>query len=229
MLPKIQPLLGSCQSCAPQRTWRISDGALMEEEGEEITGAERQNWESLWEPHLTSPSPARGETGPWRELVSQSLFCNICSTSHYGRGCTSVSVLMLTCCLHWGVSPSLMPRNKPVRTQQREMAACCPAHRLCGSGIQAGSKEDGLSLLHNARGFTWGDSNGWWGLRRPGATIVWRSGLVWYPGWGDSPGVNRCTQLSHCVVPGFTKTWWELPGLSDLVLEMSESLLFLKN
>lgn len=137
-------------------------------------------------------------------------------------------MLVLTCCLHWGVSQSLMPRDKPVQSQEGEMVACRPAHRLCGSGIQAGSKEDGLSLLYNAWGFTWGDSNGWWGLRHPGATIIWRSRLVWYPGWGDLSRAHRCAQPSHFVVPGFTKTRWELPGLSHLVLEMSESLLFLK-
>lgn len=53
------------------------------------------------------------------------------------------------------------------------------------------------------------------------------------PGWsGTRAGVtypeHTGAQPSHFVVPGFTKTRWELPGLSHLVLEMSESLLFLK-
>lgn len=96
-----------------------------------------------------------------------------------------VCVLVLTCCLHWGVSQSLMPCDKPVQSQEGEMVACCPAHRLCGSGIQAGSKEDSLSLLYNAWGFTWGDSNGWWGLKTPRSYdyLEVQAGLVPGLGW----------------------------------------------
>ena len=124
--------------------------------------------------------------------MSRSLFCNICSTSHYGRACTSVCVLVLTCYLHWGVSQSLMPHDKTVRTQQGEMVACCPAHRLCGSGMQGAMRT--ACLCSTMRGASLGETQMTGGdldtreLRSSGG-----------PGWsGTRAGVTHpeCTALS---------------------------------
>lgn len=99
--------------------------------------------------------------------------------------------------------------------KEGEMVVCCPAHRLCGSGIQAGSKGR-LVYFYNAWGFTWETQ------MAGGDLDTQELRLSGGPGWsgtraGSDSSKRTGVQSPLFVVPGFTKTRWELPGLSHLV------------
>lgn len=203
MLPKMQLLLGSCQSRIPQGTWRISEEALMEGEGGQITGAECLSWGGFWECPLTYTSPDRWGNQDVERV--EFFFFNICPTFHQGWGmrgecvCVALASVILPC-----VEPHLLKvsqlltlHNKPSPAEWCTMMTTCSAHRLCGSGIQGAT---GMACLC----FTMSGASGWWvRTQMPGRWDHLKSGLAPRLGW-PSQSMHLCaTWPSYSMAPGF--------------------------